>query len=117
MCDSNEHKHEIDMWCHDIIECCLMSDHEFPRVKMRKQCRPAWTSDVKPFRDDCMFWHKLWLESGSPRYGVLYDVKKYTKKQYMYANRRNKRKEEVLRKERMANAIACNETRDFFSIV
>jgi hypothetical protein len=96
-----------------MLNCCLRSDKSFPRVS-KKHVRPCWSSDVKPYKDDCVFWHKIWVEAGSPKYGALYDVKKHTKRQYMYANRRNKRRVDQLRKEKMAEAIANNNSRDFF---
>ena len=39
------------------------------------------------------------------------------KRQYLYANRRNKRKEDQLRKERMAEDICNNRSREFFKEV
>ena len=114
-CNNNDHKQQIDMWCRGLINCCLESDCNFPRVKSQKKAvRPNWKCDVKPYREDCLFWHKLWQDAGCPAAGVLYDIKKHTKKQYMYANRRNKRKMDILRKEKMAEAIANNCDRDFF---
>ena len=113
-CNGQDHRNQLDLWCRDLIKCCLISDCKLPRIKARKSKRPRWNVDVKPYKDDCEFWHKLWSDAGYPRQGVLYDVKKYTKRQYMYANRRNKRKEDILRKERMADCIANNADRDFF---
>ena len=113
-CNCQDHRDQLDMWCRDLIKCCLKSDSVLPRVRAKKARRPNWSIDVKPFREDCVFWHNLWVEAGCPRNGMLYDVKKYTKRQYMYANRRNKRKEDILRKERMAECIASNADRDFF---
>ena len=39
------------------------------------------------------------------------------KRQYLYANRKNKRKEDQLRKERMAEDICNNRSREFFKEV
>ena len=113
-CEHIDHRNQLDLWCRDLIKCCLLSDFVLPRVKAKKCKRPNWNADVKPYREDCVFWHKLWINAGCPKNGVLYDVKKYTKRQYMYANRRNKRREDILRKERMAECIASNADRDFF---
>ena len=79
-CVDEEHRRQIDHWCDDLVQCCLSSERVLPSVNAVRQCRPGWSSEVKPYRDDCMFWHKLWIEAGSPRTGVLYDVMKYTKK-------------------------------------
>ena len=116
-CQNVNHKSEIDSWCHDLVECCLKADVNMPRVKNKTKCRSGWNNEVKPYREDCIFWHKLWLDAGQPSNGVLYDVKKYTKKQYMYANCRNKRRQDICRKEKMANAISKDNSRDFFKEV
>ena len=118
MCNNDEHRHQIDVWCNNLVKCCLLAEDVLPNIKIRgKPCRPGWSSEVKPYRDDCIFWYNLWKDAGCPRNGMLYDVMKMTKKQYVYANRRNKRKQEIVRKEKMAKAIANDKIRDFFSEV
>lgn len=112
-CKNIEHKRQIDMFCEDLINCCIVASETLPRVS-KCHARPKWSADVKPYKDDCIFWHKLWVEAGSPKAGVLYDIKKHTKRQYMYANRRNKRRIDANRKEKMAVSISSNNSRDFF---
>ena len=104
-CEDISPNAQIDLLCEDLINCCIVSDRVFPRVS-KKNVRPKWSADVKPYKDDCVLWHKLWIDAGSPNSGVIYDVKKHTKRQYMYAIRRNKRRIDVNRKERMAIAIS-----------
>lgn len=118
LCKNASHRHQIDVWCDELVKCCLISDNVFPNVNNNgKSCRPGWSCEVKPYRDDCVFWHRIWKDAGCPRNGVVYDVMKLTKKQYVYANRRNKRKQDVVRKEKMATAIANDNMRDFFKEV
>ena len=112
-CKNIEHNKQIDELCESLINCCIVSDVCLPRVS-KKHVRPKWSADVKPFKDDCVFWHRIWTDAGCPKNGVIYDIKKHTKRQYMYANRRNKRRIDVNRKEKMAIAISCNRSRDFF---
>ena len=113
LCECEAHKQQIDGLCAALIECCLKSDHVFPRVK-KKQCRPNWCEDVKPYRDDAIWWHNLWVQHGRPPMGIVFDNMKESKRQYAYANRRNKRRENIKRKERMAVAISQNHSRNFF---
>ena len=113
-CDNPQHKDELDMWCHRLVECCLKSDKHLPRVNKKKIQKPYWKKEVKPFRDECGWWHQVWKQAGEPRSGVLYEQKTEAKRQYRYAVRRYKRKEEGLRKQRMAEAISNDNSRDFF---
>jgi hypothetical protein len=113
LCKCETHRQQIDRFCASLIESCLKSDKVFPRVK-KKQCRPNWCEDVKPYRDDAIWWHNLWVQQGRPPVGIVFDSMRESKRQYTYANRRSKRQEKVKRKERMVEAISQNQTRNFF---
>ena len=117
LCKSQNHQKEIDDMCADLIDCCLKSDCAFPRIQKKKVRRPRWTEEVKPYRDDALWWHNLWIHNGRPSNGIIFDNMKESKRQYSYANRRNKRKDSQKRKERMVEAISRNCSRDFFKEV
>ena len=52
---------------------------------------PGWNEHVKPYKTESVFWHSVWVSSGCPNRGDLYEVMKNTKLQYKYAVRRLKR--------------------------
>ena len=106
-CNSHVHKQQIDQWCSQLIDCCLNSDVCLPRVN------PRWREDVQPYKTECIWWHNLWVQQDHPKQGGVYDRMREAKRQYLYANRRNKRKEDQLRKERMAEDICNNRSREF----
>ena len=54
-CKCQDHRDQLDRWCRDLIKCCLSSDVKLPRVKARKNKRPRWNTDVKPYKEDCEF--------------------------------------------------------------
>jgi len=116
-CSDRTHKLEIDQWFQDLIDCCVQADVLLPRVAHKKINKPYWKSEVKPYKDDSLWWHNLWLLCGSPRDGPVYENKTLAKRQYLYAVRRYKRQEDQLRKAKMAEAICENRTRDFFKEV
>ena len=113
MCENDEHKLQIDQLCACLIQNCLKSDHVFPKVS-KKVGRPDWKYDVKPFRDEAIWWHSFWIQNGRPGAGPVFQSMRDSKRQYMYANRRNKRNVKQKRIEKMAHAIAENKSRDFF---
>ena len=117
MCTNPQHKEQIEIWCHELVECCFNADVHLPRIRMKKIHKPYWKEEVKPFRDECIWWHNVWKNNGEPRFGVLFEQKSAAKRQYMYAVRRYKRKEETLRRQKMAEAICENKARDFFQEV
>ena len=103
-CNSHVHK-QLDKWCSQLIDCCLNSDVCLPRVKQKPPNRPQWREDVQPYRTECIWWHNLRVQQDHPEQGVVYDRMREAKGQNLYANRRNKRKEDQLRKERMVEDI------------
>ena len=108
------HKSQIDEWFQDMVDCCILSDRHLPRIEQRKMNKPYWKAEVKPYRDESLWWHNLWLQCGEPKEGIIYEHKSDAKRQYMYAVRRYKKKEDQMRKERMAEAICKSNSRDFF---
>ena len=92
----------------------MLSDQHLPRTAKLKKNKPYWTTEVKPYKDESLWWHKFWQQCGEPKQGVVFENKTEAKKQYMYAVRRHKRKEDQMRKEHMAETISNNKTRDIF---
>ena len=113
-CSNKEHTEQIDIICNTLVQCCLEADKCFPRVKIKKSNKPYWREEVQPYKTNSIWWHNLWKQCGEPRQGIVYDSKTDAKRQYMYAVRRYNRKEDQLRKEKMAEAICENRNRDFY---
>ncbi len=113
-CDSAEHRIQIDQWCAQLVDCCLLADDVLPRVRKQKRNRPNGREDVKPYKDDCIWWHNLWLTSDKPSEGIIFNNMRESKRQLAYASRRNKRKDSQKWKEKMVVAISENRMRDFF---
>ena len=116
-CDSDEHRSQIDQWCAQLIDCCLQADDVLPHVRKQKRNRANWHEEVKPYKDDCIWWHNMWVTCGKPSEGIIFDNMRESKRQLAYANRRNKKKDRQMRQEKMVEAISENRTRDFFKEV
>ncbi len=106
-CYNEGHIQQIDRWSGQLVECCLEADRYLPRVKLKKS--------NKPYKTDSIWWHNIWKQYGQPKQGVVYDSKTEAHRQYMYATKRNKKKVEQLRRERMNEAICENRSRDLFN--
>ena len=63
----------------------------------------GWTDHVKPVRDRSVFW--MWLESGKPNTGFIYQIMKRTRHQYHYAVGRCKSNKLNIQKQRLAENI------------
>ena len=62
---------------------------------------PGWNDFVKPYREDSIFWHSIWVSAGRPQNTNLHQVMKSTRNQYHYAIRRVKQQESKIRKDQM----------------
>ena len=116
-CEQHDHKTQIDKWCEELIECCMKADCKLPRENNGKKCMPGWVDNVKQHRDENIFWFETWREAGKPKIGILFENMKEAKRQYTYAVRRCKRRQNDIRKQKMAQCVAENDSRNFFKEV
>ena len=117
LCVNLDHKMQIDKLCNFLIDCCLKADQAFPRKKRGQRVIPGWTEHVKDYRDECLLWFDIWKCHGKPADGLVFESMKESKRQYIYAVRRTKRKETAIRNQRMAADLCRNKDRDFFKEV
>ena len=113
-CECPEHRNEIDELCHLIIECCISASLEsIPLSRPGGKDIPGWTDQVKPERDQSLFWHWMWMEAGKPRNGYIYDIMKRTKHRYHYAVRCCKRQKLEIQKQKLTENVSSS--RDFWT--
>ncbi len=62
-CDSAEHRNQIDQLCAQLVECCVLADDVLPSVRKQKRNWPHWHEDVKPYKDNCIWWYNLQVTS------------------------------------------------------
>ena len=53
---------------------------------------PGWARDVKPYKEDSLYWGNMWRTSGRPINGWIPDSYKEARRQYHYAISRAKGK-------------------------
>ena len=73
-----------------------------PTVRPRASEVSGWNDQVKPERDRSLFWHWIWLESGKPNTGFVYQIMKRTRHQYHYAVRCCKKNHLNIQKQKLA---------------
>ena len=115
-CSKAEHKQSIDTLCTTIIDTCLQAGQAvFPKRKKKNPLAPNWNVKMKPFRNDCLFWGKIWRDLGKPRTGVVSDIYKSTKRNYHKAIREHKRNIKDYQKCKIGEAVSQNNHRDLWS--
>ena len=117
-CKDSAHITALNQYAADMTEACLMAgDACIPQTTNRKTTGriPGWSEEVEPLRDKSIFWHNIWNECGRPRDGYVADCMRRTRASYHYAIRRVKKNEEQIIRNRIANCLLHDPTRNFWS--
>ena len=104
-CDNDQHKIDIDVYATSVMEAISTAvefniPHSNPNSPRRTPV-PGWGEFVKPFRDDSLFWHSVWISAGRPQNTVLHQVMKSTRNKYHYAIHKVRKQESEIRKNKM----------------
>ena len=78
---------------------------------------PGWNELVKPKLDSSLLWHKIWVDSGLPRDGLIADIMRRTRAQYHYAIKHCHKNYNDIRNKRMAEVISSNNQRNLWNEV
>ncbi len=109
--------YNTDNFC-DELSCCLHDSAlaSLPKTH-RSSCIPGWNDRAHSLKEKANFWHHIWRQNGCPKAGTLHQIKKHTKSRYKYEIRRLKRREQHIRREKMATALASSNTKSFWQRV
>lgn len=116
-CKLPDHHNMLCKYAADITCACLGAGEvsipvATPRVVSKSI--PGWGEHVEPLRQKSMFWHSLWIDSGRPRSGVVADCMRRSRAKYHYAIRDVKRNADNIVRERVAEALIADPSRDFW---
>lgn len=120
LCKNVNHSLELNTYASAITDACITAANiNIPHTGWAggRKPIPGWTEHVEPVRNKSVFWHKIWIESGRPKTGVVADIMRRTRASYHYAIRCVKRDERSIVRQRFAAAIICNSQRDLWSEV
>ena len=84
-----------------------------PRVH-RSSLVPGWNSNARLLKEKANFWHRVWHQAGCPSAGVLHQLKRAAKSRYKYEVRRLRRRDQYIRREKMAAALASHNSNSFW---
>ena len=108
------HRTLIDKVCHNLTNCLYNSALKSIPLACQSKTTPGWNSSVNSLKRKANFWHSVWKQAGSPTAGVLHQIKKSSRNRYKYVVRRLKRREQFIRREKMAAALASSNCKDFW---
>ena len=111
-CQGRKHKLEIDQVCNLLADMCISTaDPALPKVAKRNAIT-GWNVDILPLKRTAEFWGKIWRENGRPSTGIVSDIFRKCRREYHYAIRAKTSHDDSLRRERLAESVAVNNSRD-----
>jgi exonuclease III len=120
-CKDASHHSAIGQYSEAITKACLSAaESNIPHTSDRhteSKRVPGWNERVEPKRQKSLFWHGLWVDCGRPRNGVVADCMRRTRADYHYAVRQVKREEDLIVRDRIANALIVDPSRSFWTEV
>ena len=112
-CSNPTHSQERDSFTLDILIAIVETTHTtLPFCGGRRvsntgggiRAVPGWQEEVEPFQQETKYWHRVWLREGRPSQGWLYLTMIKKRAQYHYAVRRQKKKADQIRAEKLFQA-------------
>lgn len=103
-CSNVRHKWDIDFYSLKImgaIDKAVSDTIPFTRTNNKRKSTPGWNQYVRPFREDSLFWHSVWVSAGRPNNTVLHQIMKSTRAKYHFAIKTIRKLENEMRKDKM----------------
>ena len=116
-CIDKHHYNEINQYLSDITTSLTVAGHaNIPYTTNRKNSGriPGWSDEVEPLRQKSLFWHNIWIDCGRPRNGPVADCMRRTRASYHYAIRPVRKNEEQIVRDRIANSLLQDPSRNFW---
>ena len=110
-CRDNERITSLDLYAAQLTEACSKSAEA--TIPLTRPCGesgriPGWSEFVAPLRNQSIFWHNIWSESGKPHNGVVADNMRKARARYHAAIRQVRRNETEIVNNRIAAALSVN---------
>jgi len=117
-CDNAMHSIDLNRYSNNITGACISAAYSTIPIACNRQKSkivPGWSEQVKPLRGKSLFWHWMWVDSGRPRTGVVADTDtmRRTRAAYHYAVRAVKKDEDMITRQRFADAVLDADHRNF----
>ena len=119
-CNNVEHKEASSKYYDDIMFAITSAGHTTIKTRNRSNGkhlhlhRPGWKEFASERYDMSRETYALWKHEGSPRQGLLFEMKNRPKARFKGAMRFIRRNEDALRKESLAKKLLCKNDKAFW---
>ena len=113
-CSSGDHRSKLEDMCTAVLDSISTAVKENIPLSSNTGSKiiPGWSEYVKPYREDAIFWHAVWVSAGRPVDTELHKVMRNTRNKYHYAVRRVKRHEKDIRNNKFLSACLDGKVND-----
>ena len=109
-CTCVDHRSQLDDYTEFLVKTCIDSaENWMPKVKTGTDAKkgiPFWTENIAELREQALDCHWIWVNTGKPTSGGLFDEMRQSRRRYHYAIRQTKKNEDALRNQKLAESIA-----------
>ena len=114
----SQHNRVLDAYAEKLVSTLIIASKNYlPTRSPTYRTLTGWNYSCKDLKQDADFWYNIWNEAGRPPSGILSDIKKSTKRKYKSSVRQLKRKQNQLKREKLAKSFAKNKKDGFWSAV
>lgn len=113
-CKDPAHLAAIDKFYNDIVSTLTRCANKINNKPRNFKVRPGWNDLVSDLYEDSRDARRLWLASGKPRSGPIFETFSRLKARFKYSLRNLKRHEDTLRRESLARKLGDLQNQDFW---
>jgi hypothetical protein len=84
-------------------------------TNVNKKCIPGWNQYVKPYREQSIFWHNLWIDVGKSKTGQIAQIMRSTRAKYHYSLRYIRKNQAYIKNNRLAESLLQKNQRDYWA--
>ena len=109
MCTNCQHKTHIEGLYNYLIDASVFAGRlTIPTStgkSPRKNAIHGWNAYIRDKRDKAIFWHDMWKNAGSPKCGVVADIRRSTRAQYHRAVKQVKKNQDTITMTQLAESL------------
>ncbi len=110
------HKDVICHFDHEISDACLFASECIPNTYPHKgRLVPRWIDHVEHLKQEALYWHRFGKCNGSTHNGNIAELRRITMVRYHRVIRQVECDAEVIKMEKMAQALLSNRSRNMLS--
>ena len=112
----NDHVQVIEHLYKDIVSACMTASKVIPSTgkSSNRKVIPGWKEYCETQRKVALYWHNAWKSEGRPRHGFLASTRRKYRLKYHQTVKMVKKRENVIRCEKMAHSIIADNGRHFW---